>query len=177
MEHLGFLPAEGDADDLGHLLLEHAEEISEFCGKDVTGVLQRFRSEEPVDQDTLHDPDKYATVIFREEGVSAYRSEDYASGWAINPRKVVMSLAQALRILKKGWGIDPYMVTNDRPAIRASGVEYMTLDWVYTTLYPAFRWDLEENPVPRSVVERIAEVIQDGRSDKVRGGVVKAGLR
>ncbi len=177
MEHLGFLPAEWDADDLGHLLLEHAEQISTFCGKDVTVVLQHLRDEEPVDQDVLHDSSRYATVIFSEEFVSAYRSGDYASGWAIKPRKVVASLAQALRILDKGWGIDPYMVINDRPALRVSSVDHMTLDWVYTTLYPAFRWDLEENPVPRSVVDRIAGVIKNGRSNKVSGGVIKAGLR
>lgn len=97
MPRLDFLPEVWDADDLGDLFLTHLEEINAYLKADMEKALRLFTIEQLVDQDHLHDDSYFVTISFSKEGVAAYRDSQFKSGWAINPRDVIASLALALR--------------------------------------------------------------------------------
>lgn len=176
MHELDFLPEAWDADELGALLLEHLEEINAYLKTDMGDALRLFTIEELVDQDELHDDAAFITISFGQEGVAAFPDSRFKKGWGINPRDVITSLALALKILDDGWGIDPYMVIGTRTALRMTSVEYMTLDWQGSVLYPAFRYPVETAPISRDTVAIIVSIIRSGRGKgQYRGrGIIKA---
>lgn len=173
------LPDVWDADHLGDFLLDKARIVSEYCGRDVTIVLQHFRHEEDIKAQELHDPSNYLTIQFSQEGVSGEDSSREGIKFDISPREVVRSLSTAMEILDRGWGQDAYAAMNNRPALSLSDLRHMTLDWVdSSTLTPAFRYKVGEVNISQDHVKKIVSVIQKGRSGETmgRGGLIKAGL-
>lgn len=164
MDELSFLPEFYDAFLLGELLLAHPVEIAKYCKvRDVMPVLQTFKAEEPISQEILHDPRRYLTISFSQEGAFAERTTEFVQGWAINPQEVVRKLALALKILNKGWGRDPACAMGIAVPLELSGISYMTLDWQNTALYPALRYDLTATEVTPRTVDIIVDVIRKGR--------------
>lgn len=180
MAVLDFLPEVCGKAELADLLLAHVAQISEYCGEReeyVVKILSNFATDALLDEDYLHNPKLHTVIQFSQEGVLAYETNEFESGWAVNPREVVRMLSLALSIVEAGWGRDKWAVLQDRTAISMTFPKHMTFDWQGVKLFPAFRYRLGITKVDPADVRRIVAVIQDGRKRQLPpvGGIVSAG--
>lgn len=168
------LPESWDADNLDALLLKYATTIKEYIkangghgSYDITPLLHNFASEKPIPWQDLQNPSQYLTIQFSKEGVSYKKSSLPGMDHEINPREVVQAIAQALKILDKGLGIDPGCIAGFSPTLTLITPEFMTLDWgtdergVYK-LFPAFRFP-HSSSITGEIRDNIVSVIKEGR--------------
>lgn len=178
-EILNALPESLDLNELPELLLANKSLVSDYLRTETEQILTRFSNEQK-SMDS-HDPTKFITLQFSNEGVKSASVPGYGDKLAINPKEVVKSLKKVFSIMQEGWGLDPGMDGRNREALEFSKygyAKYLTLDVTADgEVLPAFRYDLSGEYPDNNAIERIVKAIKKGRqktSFSPPGGVIKA---